>query len=408
MYRGRSSCDLPHQFERCNVDLHKFGRQFEALQGRLDQLYQGANTSLPLQPDLMPLAFRELGVASEELQVAIEQLVSQAEELATTRVQLEDQCQRYQDLFEFLPYAYLVTDPQGTIQEANRTAGTLLNISQQFLVGKPLDIFVSKSERCTFSTKIIQLQQSEGVQEWVLQMQPRQGQPFDAAVTIAPVRNPKNIVVSFRWILRDITERQQVLKILNNTNSDPSQNRPKHFYNKGEIICLKPHAIWVVHQGLVKLSTISERGEEILIGLVGSSMPFGSSMTSLPTYQATVLSKKVELVCIPLADIAASPHLSQALLPQMNQRLQQAESLLAIAGKRQVSERLHHLLLLLKQEFGQPVSQGTRLTIRLTHQDLAEACCTTRVTVTRLIGNLQQEGKIFFDSERHMILRDLD
>jgi CRP-like cAMP-binding protein len=79
--------------------------------------------------------------------------------------------------------------------------------------------------------------------------------------------------------------------------------------------------------------------------------------------------------------------------------------LLAIAGKRQVKDRLYYLLLWLEQQFGHQSPQGTRLSIRLTHQDLASACCTTRVTVTRLLSKLQQQGKITFDSKHHMIFK---
>jgi CRP-like cAMP-binding protein len=149
---------------------------------------------------------------------------------------------------------------------------------------------------------------------------------------------------------------------------------------------------------------MSETGDEVMVGLASSSMIFGSSMTALPTYQATALSDNVELVTIPLSEIAASPSLTQALLPQMTKRLRQTESLLAISGRRHVKDRLHHLLLFLKQEFGCPVEQGTRLSIRLTHQDLADACCTTRVTITRLLSQLQQQGAIAFDSKHLIIL----
>jgi hypothetical protein len=37
-----------------------------------------------------------------------------------------------------------VTDPEGTIREANCAAATLLGVRQEFLVGNPLLLFVSK------------------------------------------------------------------------------------------------------------------------------------------------------------------------------------------------------------------------------------------------------------------------
>jgi PAS domain-containing protein len=99
-----------------NVDM--FAQQVQDIHGRLTELYRGANTSVQSRPEsLLPIAFKELGTASEELQVAAETLFQHTEELETTRSQVEEERQRYQELFDFMPVAYLVTDAQGKIQE---------------------------------------------------------------------------------------------------------------------------------------------------------------------------------------------------------------------------------------------------------------------------------------------------
>ena len=85
--------------------------------------------------------------------------------------------------------------------------------------------------------------------------------------------------------------------------------------------------------------------------------------------------------------------LTQVLLPQLNQRLQQTEALLAISGKRQVKERLDYFLLFLKKEIGLPIAQGIHLLVCLTHQNIADVCCTT-ITITRLMGKLQKLEKV--------------
>lgn len=390
------------------MNVEMFAQQVQEIHWRLAELYRGASGSVKPQDEmLLPTAFKELGTASEELQVAAEELSQQTEELVTTRSQLEAERHRYRDLFEFLPNACLVTDAAGKIQEANRAAAALLNIEPPNLVGKVVVNFIPLEERRGFRSKLNQLLESNWVQEWNISMEPRQRELFDAAVTVAPVRDSKGELVSLRWIVRDITERKRSLKLLTSHESDAlCQNRPKRSYCKGEIIPLEPQSIWLVSQGLVKLNTMGESGEEVLIGFVGPSMPFGSSLTALHTYQATALSEKVDLVSISLAEIAASPRLTQELLPKISDRLRQTEFLLAISGKRQVKDRLYYLLQWLKQQFGQSVSGGTRLSVRLTHQDLADACCTTRVTVTRLLGKLQKEGKIAFDSKNYLCFID--
>jgi len=380
-----------------------FAQQVEDIHGRLSELYRGANASVQEEANLLlPVAFKELGTASEALQIATKQLFQQTEELAATRAQVEAQRQRYQDLFEFMPIAYLVTDALGKIQEANLAAAKLFNTEQSFLVNKLLLSFIPPPERPAFRSKLSQLHVSKGVREWTLRLQGK-SQLFYTAVTVAPLRDSQGKLTSLRWIVRDITEHKRAELALKSNDYEPSEDHPKDCFSKGEIIPLEPSYLWLVRGGLVKLTTMSETGDEVLVGLAGPSMAFGSSMTSLPTYQAIALSENVELVSISLKEIAASPPLSQALLPQISKRLRQTELLLAISGKRHVKDRLNHLLLFLKQEFGQTVAQGTRLSVRLTHQDLADACCTTRVTITRLLSNLQQQGKIIFDSKHHIV-----
>lgn len=54
-------------------------------------------------------------------------------------------------------------------------------------------------------------------------------------------------------------------------------------------------------------------------------------------------------------------------------------------------------------QFGQTVPQGKLLNFHLTHQDISETIGLTRVTVTRLINRLEQEGRIV-RSHRNFIL----
>ena len=192
--------------------------------------------------------------------------------------------------------------------------------------------------------------------------------------------------------------------ILQKSQQETSGERHLHFYPRGETIPLLPPGIWQVCQGLVQLCTLYPTGEEGLLGWAGPAMCFGLGLTCLQTYRVTAVSD-VYLMWYSMVEIESSPSLAQELLPQMGRRLRQMEAMLAIAGQRRVDDRLYQLLLLLKQEFGQPVAEGTRLNVRLTHQDIANAICTTRVTVTRMLGRLQQAGVIDRDSDRHLILR---
>lgn len=193
--------------------------------------------------------------------------------------------------------------------------------------------------------------------------------------------------------------------ILETDHNDVREGRRLHFYAKGELIPLVSQGVWQVCQGLVQLSTLCRNGEEVWLGWAEPSTFFGQWFSLLQSYQATALSD-VHLIWFSLAEINASPRLAQIVLPQMVRRMRQTEAMLAISGQRRVEDRLQHLLLLMKREIGQAVPEGTRLGVRLTHQNLANAIGTTRVTVTRLLSKLKSEGAITFDRDRHIILKD--
>ena len=160
----------------------------------------------------MTKSFEKLQHALEELHIAEEELRQQNEELAAARLVAESERQRYQELFDFAPYGYLVTDAAGTIQEANRAVATLLSVPQDFLVGKPLVGFVTEENRKAFHIQLTRLTESQRLEDWEVYLQPREGKPFPAAITTSIIHNQVGKLVGLRWLIRDITERKQAEK----------------------------------------------------------------------------------------------------------------------------------------------------------------------------------------------------
>jgi CRP-like cAMP-binding protein len=189
-----------------------------------------------------------------------------------------------------------------------------------------------------------------------------------------------------------------------------SQNEEKegvklHFYEKGEEIPLVKQGVWQVYSGMVQLSMFNPSEKEVLLGWAQPSTFFGRWLASTDTYQAKSLSDTYLRWYSP-KEIEASSSLMRTMLSQTISRIRQTETLLAIATIRRVEDRLLHLFLLLKEEMGEPVEGGTRLKVRLTHQNIANAIGTTRVTVTRLIGDFQRQGNITIDSDRQIVVLD--
>lgn len=385
-------------------NISSLSRRAKSACERLSELYRIANSSPLPSPELLPSALKELGIVSEALQIAIDELDRQHQQVAQLQTELRAERHRYQSLFEFIPDACVITNSSAVIEGLNGAGVKLLNAQPQAIVGKPLASLVVSEDLPLFQAKLAQVAQQDRI-EFSVRLYRRPTTFFSATLAIQVVRTVEGDVSYLQWLIRDITERKRAEAALDAPEYDPRLDRSLFQYSKGDMIEFEPQAIWLVVEGVVKLTTISERGEEMLVGLVGDSMVFGPSLTALQTYQAIALSD-VKLALIPISEIAQSPKLAQAVLSSLKQRLQQTESLLAIYGQIRVEERLNSLLMLLKQAIGQPVEQGTRLRARLTHQDFASACCTTRVTVTRLLGKLQDQGKITQDAHNHLVLKE--
>ena len=60
---------------------------------------------------------------------------------------------------------------------------------------------------------------------------------------------------------------------------------------------------------------------------------------------------------------------------------------------------------MLKEEIGQHILEGIRLTVCFTYQNLANVIGATRVTVTRILGEFQTKEWIEFERDRHIIIK---
>lgn len=171
----------------------------------------------------------------------------------------------------------------------------------------------------------------------------------------------------------------------------------------GSTVPLLKNSVWLVVRGMVKLTSISIQGDELLLGLVGASEPFGDPLTQVEAYEAITMAD-TDLLCLSCDAIGSDPQLAIGLLQAVAHRYRQSEALLALLGLRRIEERVRGFLELLATSYGQPCGQGLRLNIKLTHQDIASALSTTRVTVTRILGALRDEGWLHIDSERRLVI----
>jgi PAS domain S-box-containing protein len=147
---------------------------------------------------------------NEELQAAEEELRQQNDELHVSQAALGREKARYLDLFETAPDGYIVTDPQGTIQQVNRVAARLFGYPASYFEGKLLHAFLPAASLPEYWRRYDELERgATAVLQWQTEISPHNGQPFWAALTTAAVHDAQGSLIGLRWLIRDITERKQ-------------------------------------------------------------------------------------------------------------------------------------------------------------------------------------------------------
>jgi PAS domain S-box-containing protein len=149
------------------------------------------------------------------LRAAQEEIRQRSEELLEPRQQTANEKERYRDLFDFAPDAYIVTDEQGVVREANRATRRLLDVPRTNLIGKSLSAFVPAKERRAFRQEVHSLARTGGTdeQQWITQLQTGTRDAFTAALTVSTATDEEGKPF-LRWMVRDIRELKQVEEVL--------------------------------------------------------------------------------------------------------------------------------------------------------------------------------------------------
>ncbi|MEB3214702.1 MAG: ATP-binding protein [Nostocales cyanobacterium 94392] len=194
------------------MNFEKFVRKIEGVRQQTDLLHCSVNQAPQQQQQLLMQAVEQLSVSLEELHVAEEELLQQNEQLVEYQTEIEKERQRYQELFDFAPDGYIVTDINGKILEANQAASQLLRIEKKRLIGKLLVVFVPQETRREFRQQLHNLYSKKQLKNWEINLQNNQGILFDCEISASLINENQGNCIGIRWLLRNISLRKQAEK----------------------------------------------------------------------------------------------------------------------------------------------------------------------------------------------------
>ena len=156
-------------------------------------------------------------------------------------------------------------------------------------------------------------------------------------------------------------------------------------------------SIYVLESGLVKLISLSEKGQETTLHILKPGDVFGELLLSQEQRAFTAIVVEDALVTmIPREDflklLSRAPDVALNFIRVLSKRLARVEKGLAESSHTWSYHRLAKVLLHLSEQYGEEVSTGTLIKLRLTHEDLANLIGTTRETVTTQLNRFSQMG----------------
>jgi len=134
------------------------------------------------------------------------ELEMQAEELRRSNLALGESRDKYLDLYEFAPLAYLMISDKGMIMDLNLTAATLLGIERSKLKKASFSKFLSEKDSDKWHIYFMNLQKQENKQTCVLTIKREDGSSFPARLESIRLTGGGNAGATVRVAISDISD----------------------------------------------------------------------------------------------------------------------------------------------------------------------------------------------------------
>src|SRR6266705_4683995 len=129
------------------------------------------------------------------------------------KTELESAIQRYVDLYDFAPIAYVSFDRAGRIEEANLAATELLSEPRDLLIGRPFAFYVAELD--SFLKHLLYCRTSQQQVKTELPLKSRKGEQIPALLLSTPITSTaRNGALLYQTAIIDLRERRMAEEVL--------------------------------------------------------------------------------------------------------------------------------------------------------------------------------------------------
>ncbi|HJX90831.1 MAG TPA: ATP-binding protein, partial [Pyrinomonadaceae bacterium] len=126
------------------------------------------------------------------------------------KTDLEGAIQRYLNLFDFAPIAYVTFNRVGRVEEINLAAVQLLGASRARLIGEPFALHVTKKDSALFLNHLLRCRSSDSRVETEMHLKKRNGEIIPAHLASSPMTaSMRDGALLYHTAIVDLTERKR-------------------------------------------------------------------------------------------------------------------------------------------------------------------------------------------------------
>ncbi|MHB1688562.1 MAG: Crp/Fnr family transcriptional regulator [Ignavibacteriaceae bacterium] len=169
-------------------------------------------------------------------------------------------------------------------------------------------------------------------------------------------------------------------------------------------------ALFVIIQGKVKVSRVSDDGKEVILTILGESDFFGEMaiLDGLTRSANVTAMEDAELFIIQRSEflnlLQIHPEIAIALLQELTQRLRSADMKIKSLSLKDAEGKVATVILQLADDIGK-IKQGTVEIEKLPFQhDLANMAGTSRETISRTLHSFAKKGMVELDGSKLKII----
>jgi CRP/FNR family cyclic AMP-dependent transcriptional regulator len=177
----------------------------------------------------------------------------------------------------------------------------------------------------------------------------------------------------------------------------------------------EPRGVFILCSGRAKLTTSSTEGKTLIVKIAESGEVLGASATILgkPYEVSAETIEPAQLNFIRRDDflklLQANAEVCMHAAQELSEKYQSSQREIRSLGLSQTTgEKLANLILGWCDRDGDVTPQGIRLTVLLTHEEIAQMIGTTRETVTRLLSDFKRRKILTIKGSSFFVLKKND